>query len=190
MREKKKVKYDDGLTEEQWLMAMDDDNDTVEDAIRRKEEKRARRKRKASRAGLEDAEDINDFEDESEGERKRPRQDGLPSEAQNGDDGLSSKCLSVLDHIQNMESERDGHAVAEIFMKLPSKKLYADYYKVIKKPTAISQIRKRVSQDRYDTFEAFLDELKLMCSNAKVYNEEGSWVYQDAEEIESFIKGL
>ncbi|KAM3122841.1 hypothetical protein CJJ07_004785 [Candidozyma auris] len=190
MREKKKVKYDDGLTEEQWLMAMDDDNDTVEDAIRRKEEKRARRKRKASRAGSEDAEDINDFEDESEGERKRPRQDGLPSEAQNGDDGLSSKCLSVLDHIQNMESERDGHAVAEIFMKLPSKKLYADYYKVIKKPTAISQIRKRVSQDRYDTFEAFLDELKLMCSNAKVYNEEGSWVYQDAEEIESFIKGL
>lgn len=190
MREKKKVKYDDGLTEEQWLMAMDDDNDTVEDAIRRKEEKRARRKRKASRVGLEDAEDINDFEDESEGERKRLRQDGLPSEAQNGDDGLSSKCLSVLDHIQNMESERDGHAVAEIFMKLPSKKLYADYYKVIKKPTAISQIRKRVSQDRYDTFEAFLDELKLMCSNAKVYNEEGSWVYQDAEEIESFIEGL
>lgn len=35
-RERTRVKYDDGLTEEQWLMAVDDDEDTLEDAMARK----------------------------------------------------------------------------------------------------------------------------------------------------------
>ncbi|KAI5953470.1 STH1 [Candida jiufengensis] len=39
MREKKKVMYDDGLSEAQWLKAMDDDEDTVEEAIARKKRK-------------------------------------------------------------------------------------------------------------------------------------------------------
>ena len=42
-RERGNVKYDDGLTEEQWLDAMDDDDDTVEDAIRRKRDRIERR---------------------------------------------------------------------------------------------------------------------------------------------------
>lgn len=196
MREKKKVKYDDGLTEEQWLMAMDDDNDTVEDAIRRKEEKRARRKRKAANGGLVepgDSDDLNDDSDSDE-QRKRARIETAspvdPEKMQNGDDGLSGRCTSVLDHIQQMQSKRDGHNLAEIFLRLPSKKLYADYYKVIQRPTAISQIRKHISQERFDSFEAFLDEVKLMCANAKTYNEEGSWVYEDAEEIEEYVNSL
>lgn len=36
-RERTRVKYDDGLTEEQWLMAVDDDEDTIEAAVARKE---------------------------------------------------------------------------------------------------------------------------------------------------------
>lgn len=198
MREKKKVKYDDGLTEEQWLMAMDDDNDTVEDAIRRKEEKRARRKRKATGEGMGDVDgDVSDdSEDDSDREelRKRARRDSTSpldkEQVLNGDDGLRTKCTEVLDHIQSMESKRDGHRLAEIFLKLPSKKIYADYYKVIKRPTAISQIRKHISQDRYDSFDAFLDELKLMCVNAKTYNEEGSWVYEDADELNDYVNSL
>ena len=35
-RERTRVKYDDGLTEEQWLQAVDDDEDTIEDAMARK----------------------------------------------------------------------------------------------------------------------------------------------------------
>jgi len=38
-RERTRVKYDDGLTEEQWLMAVDDDEDTIEDAVARKAQK-------------------------------------------------------------------------------------------------------------------------------------------------------
>lgn len=194
VREKKQVKYDDGLTEEQWLMAMDDDNDTVEDAIRRKEEKQARRKRKAAALG----------DDESLEPRKRDHSSVTPGAEDDEEDvsykfngtntqdneELVAKCQAVLDHVTDMASPEDGHLIAEIFLKLPSKKLYSDYYKIIKKPTAISQIRKRLAQDKYDTFESFLDEFRLMCSNAKTYNEEGSWVYQDAEAIENYINSL
>ncbi|KAF2004396.1 hypothetical protein P154DRAFT_458958 [Amniculicola lignicola CBS 123094] len=38
-RERTRVKYDDGLTEEQWLEAVDNDDDTIEAAIARKEAK-------------------------------------------------------------------------------------------------------------------------------------------------------
>lgn len=55
-RERTRVKYDDGLTEEQWLEAVDNDEDTIEAAIARKEAKVARRaKNKASKLGIEDS---------------------------------------------------------------------------------------------------------------------------------------
>lgn len=44
-RERTRVKYDDGLTEEQWLMAVDDDEDSPEQAAARKAAKKDRRER-------------------------------------------------------------------------------------------------------------------------------------------------
>ena len=78
MRDKKRVRYDDGLSEEQWLKAMDDDNDTVEEAIKRKEERIAKRKRnKAIREGLleEDIKDdeVGEEDDEDFEEAAQPR---------------------------------------------------------------------------------------------------------------------
>jgi len=52
-RERTRVKYDDGLTEEQWLEAVDNDEDTIEAAIARKEAKVAKRSRnKTAQMGL------------------------------------------------------------------------------------------------------------------------------------------
>jgi ATP-dependent helicase STH1/SNF2 len=50
-RERTKVKYDDGLTEEQWLMAVDDDDDSPEAAAARKQARKERRENKAGRGG-------------------------------------------------------------------------------------------------------------------------------------------
>ena len=53
-RERTRVKYDDGLTEEQWLMAVDDDEDTLEDAMARKaaslDKRNANKEKKAKKA--------------------------------------------------------------------------------------------------------------------------------------------
>ena len=42
-RERTRVKYDDGLTEEQWLMAVDDDDDSPEAAAARKQARKDKR---------------------------------------------------------------------------------------------------------------------------------------------------
>ncbi|KAM9940146.1 hypothetical protein OXX80_000411, partial [Metschnikowia pulcherrima] len=189
MRDKKSVKYDDGLTEEQWLMAMDDDNDTVEDAIRRKEEKRARRKRRG--------------EPDSDAEEEMPKKRGRPPKSKDAEeeddfnggdlddvpnDPIIEKGLQILDGIAELRAETDGHSIADVFLKLPSKKLYADYYLVIKKPVSLNQIRKQLKKEKFETFDDFLNQLKLMCTNAKTYNEEGSWIYEDAQTIENYLE--
>jgi ATP-dependent helicase STH1/SNF2 len=51
-RDRARVKYDDGLTEEQWLEAVDNDEDTIEEAIARKEARvEKRHKKKPGRLG-------------------------------------------------------------------------------------------------------------------------------------------
>ncbi|KAF8848864.1 hypothetical protein BDZ45DRAFT_810423 [Acephala macrosclerotiorum] len=51
-RERTRVKYDDGLTEEQWLMAVDDDEDSPEAAAARKQARKDRREQnRLKRAG-------------------------------------------------------------------------------------------------------------------------------------------
>lgn len=48
-RERTRVKYDDGLTEEQWLEAVDNDDDSIEAAIARKQDKVSKRQTNKAR---------------------------------------------------------------------------------------------------------------------------------------------
>ncbi|KAF1957388.1 hypothetical protein CC80DRAFT_43517 [Byssothecium circinans] len=54
-RERTRVKYDDGLTEEQWLEAVDNDEDSIEAAIARKEAKNAKRGKNKAGRDMEDS---------------------------------------------------------------------------------------------------------------------------------------
>lgn len=104
-------------------------------------------------------------------------------------DGFVAKCLGVIDEITALTDENDGHNLSDIFIKLPSRKLYPDYYLIIKKPVSINQVKKQLNQDKFASFEEFIAELKQMCLNAKTYNEEGSFVYTDATVIEKLLDG-
>ncbi|OUM55732.1 hypothetical protein BVG19_g5318 [[Candida] boidinii] len=288
-RERKRVIYDDGLTEEQWLDAMDAEDDTVEDAILRKRESLARRRAKKSlkeegeeeddeadddNAGgdLEDAigvpndatvnlddkndpaapeEEINDVEKESDATEKvivkikavkrrspkgyRKRSKTVKQEikhsnatADNDDDeevfeppakrraGRRGRAISVeaeeseepkvkeepqavketplfvklshelLDKVTELEAD-DGRKRSDLFVKAPSRRFYPDYYKLIKKAVSLSELRKKLDQGFFNTFDEFLEMLKLMFTNAKIYNQEGSWVYNDAIEMERLV---
>ena len=61
---------------------------------------------------------------------------------------------------------------------------YPDYYQLIKKPIALSALRKRINAGTYKTVTEFRDDFKLMFNNARQYNQTGSWVYVDAEAME------
>lgn len=61
---------------------------------------------------------------------------------------------------------------------------YPDYYQLIRSPIALAQIRKRSNSGYYKNAIAYRDDWRLMFNNARTYNQEGSWVYIDAEEME------
>ena len=244
-RIKKRVVYDDGLTEEQWLQAMDNDDDSVEAAIARKRRRIEKlRKTKETRSGSADdsmaenddmtdgvvdknkddagndvdvdadvdaAADMPAADDDSDEEvyeedvpsRKRQRlsRGSTPTIKENGKkvSNVSTgkqapaawvqRAYSMLDELEKLTDEA-GNNVAAVFMKLPSRKFYADYYKIIKHVVSLGQMRKQLDTKKLFTWDDFIGEAKQMIINAHTYNEEGSWVIKCADLIDKRMNEL
>lgn len=240
-RERKVLHYDDGLTEEQWLDAIDDDDDTPENAIARKRARIQKRKEnKDKREGLRDSQSPSAYADyvtpspgmspangnasSSSGvKRKRGRRPKSEVEAAlAATNAASAAAISdtvlppipprkkgkgrppkiketlnpqaradltetmriIYDHVTNLEEEGTGRRRIDIFLTLPSKRLYPDYYVLIKNPIACDVIQKRINNHTYQMLGEFRADFKLMFDNARVYNEEGSVVVEDANELQ------
>ena len=69
-------------------------------------------------------------------------------------------------------------------MDLVSKRDYPIYYTMIKNPIAMKMIKKRIYSPYYKTIAHFRADFHLMFNNARTFNEEGSIVYQDADEMQ------
>jgi len=215
-RERTQVKYDDGLTEEQWLDAIDDDNDTIEDAIQRKRDAVAKRNaNKAKRA--DSAEDVTPPPPESPAEseppstkrkrgrtakaekrkaveeiieepkRKRPRgKNAMSDPLTNTERSNLQKVLNKLytSCIELPEAPDSDRKCSEHFVVLPSKKFYPDYYQFIKRPTSFQMIEKKIQREDYLSLNEAKEDFMVMFQNARIYNEEGSVVYEDANAME------
>ncbi|CCD23418.1 RSC chromatin remodeling complex ATPase subunit STH1 NDAI_0B03840 [Naumovozyma dairenensis CBS 421] len=314
IREKKRVYYDDGLTEEQFLEAVEDENNTLEDAIQKRREARDRRRQKkeAQKVGIETLENSPDTTVETEptaaevtlpdgvGEnianeenipikeptpvqtprrrtrkrkasqepepepepqpqptvnevteenhvtappvidgkvdqepeiaepvKKRPKlkikltlkkkspdvplptddvkepeetkqdvEDAKPKPKGRGrgrgkakktaPSDFTSTVEKLFEEMRSITDNADGHAVTEVFEKLPSRKLYPDYYTLIQKPIALDKIIKDCKKGSYNSIEEVKEDLQTMYQNARFYNEEGSWVYNDADTLDKF----
>lgn len=73
--------------------------------------------------------------------------------------------------------------LADIFLELPVKEEYADYYEVIPQPRCLNGVRAKLREDGYENCLAVLKDLNLVFLNALHYNEDGSQVSQDAEKL-------
>src|SRR5947209_14306778 len=71
------------------------------------------------------------------------------------------------------------------FYEKPSKRQYPDYYQLIQRPTSLTDIKKQVEKGRFSTWDAFIAEMRLIWSNAKLYNDDGSQIYLFAEALEA-----
>lgn len=92
-RERTKVRYDDGLTEEQWLMAVDDDEDSPEAAAARKQARKDKRelnrlRKSAGANGLDESPPLSRAStEEIETPKKRGRKPGSKNEKRKAEDG-------------------------------------------------------------------------------------------------------
>ncbi|KAK7064785.1 chromatin structure-remodeling complex subunit snf21 [Favolaschia claudopus] len=83
--------------------------------------------------------------------------------------------------------DTDGRKRCELFRELPDKHDYPDYYQLITSPIALSHLRKRGSGAYYKDVQQYRNDWTLMFNNARTYNQEGSWVYVDAVEMEKVL---
>ncbi len=83
-----------------------------------------------------------------------------------------------------------GHFIADLFLELPSAKLYPDYYTIIKQPISLKEIKKKVNSKEYKTVDEFEQDIHLMVRNAQTYNEPESFVVADALELQSHFRRL
>ena len=88
----------------------------------------------------------------------------------------------VLERVLHAK-DRDGDALAEPFMRLPSRRQYPEYYVVIKRPLTLSDVRTRLKQQEYATFADVKHDFELICNNAKRFNERDSDIWLQARDL-------
>lgn len=105
----------------------------------------------------------------------------------NADDTLKKRLRTLFSTVYDY-SDINGRLLRPIFMVLPSRKDYPDYYQVIMEPVDMTMIEAKLKSDKYPNEQALLSDLELMFNNARHYNEEGSLVFQDANTLDKVLK--
>lgn len=89
------------------------------------------------------------------------------------------KLRTMYDTIKDYHDSK-GRQLSLIFMKLPNKNEYPDYYEVIKQPMNMEKIATTVKNNGYESLEELVSDFILMFDNACKYNEPDSQIYKDA----------
>jgi ATP-dependent helicase STH1/SNF2 len=92
----------------------------------------------------------------------------------------------VFDEVNGLIDDVTGQPWNIYFKSPVDRKIYPDYFTIIAQPIAMSQIKRKFVQPLYG-LHALSADLKLLWNNARTYNTEGSWVYNAAEEMESYF---
>ncbi|TKY84939.1 hypothetical protein EX895_006019 [Sporisorium graminicola] len=230
-RRRNVVHYDDGLTEDQFLRALEDDDVDLNDIVERKRERIEKRRAKAMMQAVDSTEGTPEVEggrrkkgvgrgrglggasetpEPSPGPsgRKRKRfggasMDGSPDYEESpsaariaqpkrrktgGEDEVRDRIKWALNQcyraVETCLEPETGRKRCLLFLDVPKKSDYPDYHVIIEKPIAMRQIKRRIDNRTFRRVDTCRDEFHLMVRNAKTYNQEGSWVYNDAVELQ------
>ncbi|CAH1167174.1 unnamed protein product [Phyllotreta striolata] len=82
----------------------------------------------------------------------------------------------------------NGTMMSEPFRRLPSRKSYPDYYKEIKNPICLDQIRRKLVKKGYGNLSELAGDLTIMFENAKKYNVPTSKLYKDAVKLQKLMQ--
>ncbi|KAG8986674.1 hypothetical protein FRB95_006613 [Tulasnella sp. JGI-2019a] len=112
------------------------------------------------------------------------------SEIDSQDTGIQARTremgLKMWNTVKNAKDSK-GRLMATDFLKLPSKKLYPDYYMIIKSPTSLEEIKTRLENGTYTSVRAVKADFDTMFTNAKLYNMPESGIWLDAETLHTLV---
>lgn len=84
-------------------------------------------------------------------------------------------------------SELTNHPLAWPFAIPVNKEEVGDYYDVIKEPMDLSTMEQKLENDKYETFDQFLYDCKLIFNNCRSYNAESTTYFKNATKLEKFL---
>ncbi|CDK29518.1 unnamed protein product [Kuraishia capsulata CBS 1993] len=87
----------------------------------------------------------------------------------------------------NILTELQNHPSSWPFTQPVNKDEVSDYYKVIKEPMDLSTMETKLENDRYQTFEDFVYDCRLIFNNCRSYNNESTTYYKNATKLEKFM---
>merc|ERR1719225_618841 len=95
---------------------------------------------------------------------------------------LQQKVKTLYDTLKDYRDAK-GRQLSLIFLKLPSKHEYPDYYDIIKRPIDLEKISSKIRNAQYQTLEDAVADFTLVFDNAGKYNEPDSQIYKDAQTL-------
>jgi ATP-dependent helicase STH1/SNF2 len=193
------VVYDDGLTEDQFLKYIEqgkDLNEVIQSRSQKKHLKRTESDHQDSKKQIKKSNKSKQLSHDSpqhltiEDTPPHSIDSSPPSDkrTKSNEIFLQRQLNHLLDAISNQLNE-GGIQRCHLFLNLPSKRAYPDYYTTIDNPISLNQIRSKINADQYDSMVQFKNDMDLMFSNALQYNMEGSEVYDDAIYLKSVLDG-
>ncbi|TKR64987.1 hypothetical protein L596_025452 [Steinernema carpocapsae] len=78
-----------------------------------------------------------------------------------------------------------GRELALPFVQLPSKKELPNYYDVIEKPMDLNKVKRKIKAEKYREIAGITADIRLLGSNARKYNADGSDIYNDSIILEA-----
>ena len=139
-----------------------------------------------------DEEDEEEDEEEEGGGAKKEAVDfnglkTIPTLCGRRNHPLMLAMWSMYDYLKEIKNEADL-ALIDPFCKLPSKRVYPDYFEEIKQPISYNQIRMKLHKRKYASLNALNRDIALMFNNAMQYNVEESQIYAYAKTLMAAFK--
>jgi hypothetical protein len=170
--------YSDGLTERQFLKLVENQ------AEKEEEEAKARKlewKQKRDKNASEKAEGPTTVTEQPNPLPTVQSFEPLPEE-------ISNKLISICKCVIALKDKNRRRS--DIFREKPCATSYPDYYRKIQRAIGINDIVKKCRSKGYPTVKAFVLDWKLLFSNARQYNGEGSWIDADAVALKGELERL
>lgn len=86
-----------------------------------------------------------------------------------------------------MLSELQNHPSAWPFAVPVNKEEVGDYYEVISEPMDLSTMELKLENDKYESFDQFLYDARLIFKNCRSYNAESTTYFKNATKLEKFL---
>lgn len=102
---------------------------------------------------------------------------------------VETTMRQVLDAL-NGYTNSDGFDLAEPFTKVPPRRDYPDYHRIVDEPLDIVSISKRVNSKGYSTVSDMIDDIAVMLGNAAVYNPPSSVLISMAVELMTHVRAV